>query len=246
MYNYVIQKELILKKELSDKTKKEVMNSEYHTMFVIDIPEKKEKVVIEQKGKQAQKDVYKITPAHKKYRVFVDSFMEFERGLHEMFNVLWNAEDDDELELRINSYGGLVKEGQNFYNLINNKFKGRTTTILDSAGYSMGALAFCMGDKRVVMPQSDLMFHDYSGGSRGKGGEMEAQVKHTAKHLRNFFRDVTVESKFLSKKEFKQMIVGQDYWMEPKELCERNIATHIMINGKEITSKEYLKSLKKK
>lgn len=232
-------------------TEENKFNSEYHTMFIIDVPEEKEPVKIEKTDKKGKvtveelKDAYVITPAHKKYRVFIDSFMEFERGLHEMFNKLWDADDNDELELRINSYGGLVKEGQNFYNLIRNKFPGRCTTVLDSAGYSMGALTFCMGDKRVVMQQSDLMYHDYSGGERGKGGEMEASLKHTSKHLRRFFREVIVKQGFLTKKEFKQMIVGQDYWMEPKEMCERGIATHIMIDGEEKTAKEYLKSLKK-
>jgi ATP-dependent protease ClpP protease subunit len=229
----------------AEKTKKEeVLNSEYHTMFIIDVPEDKETVNLEVNG--VKQKLYNITPSHKKYRIFIDSFMEFERGLHEIFNTLWNADENDELELRINSYGGLVKEGQNFFNLIKNKFPGRVTTILDSAGYSMGALTFCMGDKRVVMQQSDLMFHDYSGGERGKGGEIEASVKHTAKHLRSFFREVIVDNGFLTNDEFDKMIIGQDYWMEPKEMCERGIATHIMINGKEMTAKKYLKSIKKK
>jgi ATP-dependent protease ClpP protease subunit len=221
---------------VNNETKDEgkTLNSKYHTMFIEDISERKELV-------EDTTDTYKITPAHKKYRIFIDSFMEFERGLHEIFNTLWNADESDELELRINSWGGIVKEGQNFYNIINNKFPGRTTTILDSAGYSMGALTFCMGDKRIATEACDLMFHDYSGGAGGKGGEIEAQVKHTAKHLRNFFKKVIVENGFLTKKEFKQMIVGQDYWMEVDELCKRGIATHVLVGGEEIPAKKYLK-----
>ena len=233
------------------KEERKTLNSKHHTMFVLDINEKQEPVTIEKtskKGKITTETLpytYKITPAHKKYRIFIDSFMEFERGLHEMFNVLWEAEDTDELEMRINSWGGIVKEGQNFYNIIKNKFNGRTTTILDSAGYSMGALTFCMGDKRICTEQSDLMFHDYSGGEHGKGGEMEASLKHTGKHLRKFFKEVIVKQGFLTKKEFKQMLVGQDYWMEVPEMCKRGICTHVLVNGKEVSAKEYLKSLKK-
>ena len=137
------------------------MNSTHHIMFIEDVPEMKEPY-------KSEKDVYKITPSHKAYRVFIDSFAEMERGLHEMFNKLWNASNDDTLELRINSWGGIVKEGQNFFNIINNKFKGRTTTILDSAGYSMGTLLFCSGDTRIIMEESDLMCHDYSGGLWGR------------------------------------------------------------------------------
>jgi ATP-dependent protease ClpP protease subunit len=74
----------------------------------------------------------------------------------------------DETEIRIHSTGGYVSEGSQFYNLIKNKFNKRTTTILDSRGYSMGAIIFCMGDKRIVTPRSDIMFHDYSAGFAGK------------------------------------------------------------------------------
>ena len=105
---------------------------------------------------------------------------------------------------------------------------------------------FCMGDKRIVTQRSDLMFHDYSGGARGKAGEIEAQVKHTAKHLRKFFKDIIVEGGFLTNKEFKQMLIGKDFWFDHKELLKRGIATHILIDGKEITAKKYLKNLEKK
>ncbi|HHS91855.1 MAG TPA: hypothetical protein ENK82_00765 [Campylobacterales bacterium] len=42
------------------------------------------------------------------------------------------------------------------------------------------------------------------------------------------------------------MLVGQDYWMGTKELCQRGIATHVIYDGKEVTAKEYLKHLKQK
>jgi len=208
-------------------------------MYVSDINETKDLV-------KGETDVYKITPAHKKYRIFIDSFMEFENNLHPVFNVLWDADENDKLELRINSWSGSVKEGQNFFNIIENKFSGRTTTILDSASYSMGALTMCMGDKRVVTEACDLMFHDYSTGSGGKVGEIEAYVKHTSKHLRKFFKKIIVEKGFLTKKEFKKMIIGQDYWMDVQELCERGIATHVLVTGKEVKANKYLKTLGKK
>jgi len=40
------------------------------------------------------------------------------------------------------------------------------------------------------------------------------------------------------------MLIGQDYWMDVKELCKRGIATHVISEGAEYTAKEYLKLLK--
>ena len=220
-------------------TPAEVKNSKYHTLFKEVKPESKEVVKVD------DKDLYNIKPGYTSYRLFIDAFAETERGLHEMFNILWNASDNDTLELRINSWGGFVKEGQNFFNVIRNKFNGRTTTILDSAGYSMGALLFCSGDTRVVMEQSDLMFHDYRIGSYGKGNEIESHVIHTKKHIRKFFKEIILGKGFLSEKEFEEMIIGKDFWFDVPEMCERGIATHVMVAGKLIKSKDYLKSLKK-
>lgn len=225
---------------MNDESKNEKkLNSEFHTMFIEDISQSTD--LIDEVNK-----TYKISPAHKKYRVFVDLFMEAERGLHEMFNTLWNADTNDKLELRINSWGGLINEGQNFYNVIKNKFNGRTTTVLDNAAYSMGAIIFCAGDERICMEHCDLMFHDYSGGSFGKGGEIESKVKHKAKHLRNFFKKIILDPGFLSQDEFNKMLIGQDYWMDTPELCKRGIATHVMVDGHTVKASDYYKFFKGK
>jgi len=147
---------------------------------------------------------------------------------------------------RINSNGGMVNEGAQFYSIIKNKFNGRCTTILDNKGYSMGALVFAMGDKRVVTERADLMFHDYSSGLGGKAGEIQAYNEHSQKFIRKFFKEILLDTGFLSKKEFDNMLIGQDYWMDAEELCRRGIATHVLVNGKEIKAKKYLKQIKRK
>ncbi len=218
---------------------KKELSSEQHTLYIETIQEQKSVI-------NKEKNIYKITPKHKRYRVYIGRFFELKRGLHAVFNGLREASEKDYLELMINSGGGLVNEGQQFYNLIQDKFYGRTISYLDNKGYSMGALLFCMADKRIIYPYSDLMFHTYSHGSHGKGGEVKTHVEHTAKKLEKFFYDLIVKRGFLSDDEFQKMLIGQDYWMDAKELCKRKIATHVILQGEEITAKEYLKRLKKR
>lgn len=207
------------------------LNSEWHTLFTTEVKSSEE---------QDEKGLYKKVPGFTQYRMFVDNFMEFKKGLHGLYNELWNAMDTDKLELRINSNGGMVNEGGQFYSIIKNKFNGRCTTILDNKGYSMGALVFLMGDVRIVTERADLMIHDYSGTLGGKGGEIEARNAHTQKHIREFFKEVILNPGFLTKKEFDNMIIGQDYWMDVIELCERGIATHVLVKGKNMKASEYL------
>ena len=217
---------------------KKALSSEQHTLYIETIQEKKQVI-------DKSKNIYKITPKHKRYRVYIGSFRELRKGLHSVFNELKEAKEHDYLELIISSNGGFVQEGQQFYNLIQEHFYNRTVSYLDNHGYSMGALLFCMADKRVVYPYSDFMFHNYSGGAVGKGGELKSRIKHKSKALEQFFFDIIVKKGFLSENEFKQMLVGQDYWMDAKELCKRGIATHVIIDGEELEAKEYLKKVKR-
>ncbi len=215
------------------------ISSENHTLFIRQIPEYRHTL-------DRQKHIVEIRPKHKVYTLYIERFKELKRGLHSVLNELRTASSEDILELRINSGGGFVNEGKQFYNLMNEKFHKRTVAYLDNHGYSMGALLFCMADKRVIYPYSDLMFHNYSSGVGGKGSEIVSRVKHTDKLLKEFFRKIIVEKGFLTQEEFERMVIGEDFWMSAKELCERKVATHVIYKGKEIKAKKYLKLLKEK
>ncbi len=218
--------------------KKEV-SSEQHTLYTEVISERKKLI-------DKDKNIYQVTPKHKRYRVYIGRFFEQKKGLHSVFNELRDAKKGDYLEFMINSGGGFIQEGMQFFNIILEKFPGRTVAYLDNYGYSMGAMLFSMANKRIIYPYSDFMYHNYSGGAVGKGGDIKARIDHTHERLNKFFHDIIVKQGFLSEDEFQKMLVGQDYWMEAKELCKRGIATHVIIsNGEEITAKEYLKILKR-
>lgn len=214
------------------------LDSEYHTLFIEEKKEQRELV-------NPEKNIYRITPKHKRYCVYIDSFHETKKGLHSVFHELRKADPNDELELRISSGGGSVLEGQQFFNLIIEKFRERTITYLDNHGYSMGALLFCMSHKRIIYPYSDLMFHNYAHGIYGKGGNVKSKVKHKSQLLEDFFHDLIVDRDFLSEEEFRQMLLGHDFWMDAKEMCKRGIATHVIVGKNTITAKEFLKDLKK-
>jgi ATP-dependent protease ClpP protease subunit len=214
------------------------LDSEYHTLFIEEKKEQRETIDYKEK-------IYKITPKYKQYSVYIDRFYESKKGLHSVFNELRKADSDDTLELRISSGGGSVLEGQQFFNIIIEKFRERTTTYLDNNGYSMGALLFCMSHKRIVYPYSDIMFHNYSQGVYGKGGNVQSKVKHSAQSLEKFFHDLIVDRNFLSEEEFQQMLLGHDFWMDTEEMCKRGIATHVIVGEHKIFAKDFLKQLKK-
>jgi ATP-dependent protease ClpP protease subunit len=218
---------------------KKELSSEQHTLYSEVIPEQKRVV-------NKEKNLFEVTPKYTRHRVYIGRFFELKKGLHSVFNELKSAKENDVLEFMIDSGGGFVNEGMQFYNIMQEKFNRRTVAYLDNKGYSMGAMLFSMADKRVVYPYSDLMYHNYAGGAVGKGGEIKARLEHTSQKLEAFFHDIIVKQNFLTEDEYQQMLVGQDYWMGTKELCKRGIATHVVVEGQELTPKAYLKDIKKK
>jgi ATP-dependent protease ClpP protease subunit len=211
------------------------LTSTRHSLFIEQIPELR---------KHVKEDMYKVIPARKIYHFYIGLFDEEKRGIHDLIHELRKADPFDELSIRINSPGGLLSEIQQFYNLIEDKFRGRSTAYLDPCGYSCGALLFCMCDRRVIYPHSDIMFHDFAMGFYGKSDEMDSYISHTTKNLRSFFQDIF--QGFLSEKEIENLVLGKDLWLDTKDMCRRKIATHVILDGKDYTSDQYMKLLKGK
>jgi len=178
----------------------------------------------------------------KNFRIFINSFMESKNDIHDVWNKLLSAGSEDTLELRISSPGGQVTECQMFVNIMRNKFPGRSTTYIDSHASSAGAFTFCVGDKRVIYENSRLMLHNYSGGYDGGFKKMKDRLDFDEKHIIGFLKSTLKIGKngFISKKEFKKMINGKEYWFRAEEMCKRGIATHVIVDGKEYSAKEYL------
>jgi hypothetical protein len=105
----------------------------------------------------------------------------------------------------------------------------------------MGALLFCIGDKRVIYENSSIMFHNYSAGISGKGHEIEQRITHLTENLESFFKSTIIG---LTDDEVDSLIDGKDFWFGAKEMCQREIATHVVIDGIVVTAAEYLKTLK--
>jgi len=185
------------------------------------------------------KENKKIT---KTYRLFINGFDNQNPDFHDILNDLYDAGNEDNLELKIMSPGGLVVECQQIINIIQNKFKNRTTAYIESHASSAGAFTFAAADKRVIYWNSRIMFHNYSGGYAGTYQFMKDRIDFDSEHIIGFLE---IARKFFTKKEWKKLIEGKEYWMRAEEMLKRGIATHIIIDGIEYEAKKGLKKLKK-
>ncbi len=77
--------------------------------------------------------------------------------------------------------------------------------------YSMGAIMALCGDKLTIEKDAYIMFHDYSGGSNGKGEETATYVNNYRKVFKDRFTRLC--KPFLSATEISRMFKGEDIYI---------------------------------
>jgi ATP-dependent Clp protease, protease subunit len=141
-----------------------------------------------------------------------------------MIKELGKLTPDDELIIRLNTPGGDCSIGFALISKIM-ALECPVHMIVEYPTYSMGAIMALCGDSLEFEPDTYIMFHDYSGGSRGKGEE-------TAQYINNFrqvFKDrfTRICKPFLSQKEVDKMFKGEDVYIHHNDpTLKRRIERH--------------------
>jgi ATP-dependent protease ClpP protease subunit len=84
---------------------------------------------------------------------------------------------------------------------------------------SAATLIFLHGHQFEVSPHSMFMFHNYSSGVVGKGGEMYDRLAHEKDWSEKLLREVY--SDFLTEKEITSILDNKDIWMDGDEVIKR-------------------------
>lgn len=170
------------------------------------------------------------------YRLFIDEFDESSIELHTIFNQLINSMPNDTLEVRLNSPGGIVSYGIPLINIMNNYFHERTVTIIDSIAASMAAMVFISGYNRFVHPESTLMFHEASYAVSGKSSEIKNRAdferRWNERVLNRLLKD------YFDSEEINAILNGANKWIDAQEMCERGLATGVIVKDGLILSPE--------
>jgi len=229
--------QFIMQPQLDDGVK--CIDGKSHTLFIKEAdPEMKEFTAIDD-GEEflAVREIY---PKHKEFTLYLGEFSHEENELHKILYNMRSGEAHDILNIRIDSPGGFVSEGITLYNTMREIFNGRTTTYLDSTGFSMGAMLFSLGDIRTVYEASSLMYHTYSAMSYGKSQELKSYIDFEDKHFDAFFTQKIVSKGFLTKDEYERMKIGQDFWFDSYEMAKRGICTHVIVSGYTLDAEAFI------
>tara|TARA_R110002020_G_scaffold90534_38_gene220553 strand:+ start:373 stop:1035 length:663 start_codon:yes stop_codon:yes gene_type:complete len=136
----------------------------------------------------------------------------------ELLNVLRRAKPEDEVHIYINSPGGYLCSTVEIVNAMS-MCEGTIITHACGTIASAATMIFLAGHVQIIMEDVEFMCHYYSTGFWGKGQELETYAKHSQKSNQKFMW--RFYKGFLTKKEFKALCNGKDYWFGAKELAKR-------------------------
>jgi len=134
------------------------------------------------------------------------------------FDIIRNATEADTIRIYINSGGGDLYTTLQFLRVMG-ETEATIVTSVEGACMSAATMIFLHGHQQEVTPHSLFMFHNYSAGVFGKGGEMYDQLQFERRWSENFMREVYAG--FLSSEEIGSMLNNKDIWMTSDEVIER-------------------------
>lgn len=138
-----------------------------------------------------------------------DNIEDFEH-YSELFRILPTLTDKDSLTVHLNTSGGRCDIGFQMIDAIG-RCECPVEIIVEYPTYSMGAIMALCGDSLTLMPDTYIMFHDYSGGSVGKGGETALYTNNYREVFRKRFERIC--KPFLTQEECDQMFKGEDIYI---------------------------------
>jgi ATP-dependent Clp protease protease subunit len=134
------------------------------------------------------------------------------------FEIIRNATENDIVKIHINSPGGNLFTAVQLMRVMAES-QANILTSVEGACMSAATMVFLSGDGFEISEHSMFMFHNYSGGTIGKGGEMYDNIMYERKWSDKFMR--SIYDGFLTDLEIKSMLENKDIWMEPEEVFKR-------------------------
>lgn len=143
---------------------------------------------------------------------------------------------DKDIHLYINSPGGSVTAGMSIYDTMQ-FIRPDVSTLCVGQAASMGAFLLAAGTagKRYALPNSRMMLHQPSGGSRGVAADIEIQAQEILlmrERLNKLIAEHTGKDEETVAKD-----TDRDFWMSPDAALEYGLVDKVQKTRSEIATK---------
>ncbi len=140
---------------------------------------------------------------------------------------------DKDINLYINSPGGSVTAGMSIYDTMQ-FVRCDVSTMCVGQAASMGAFLLGAGTpgKRFALPNSRMMLHQPSGGSRGVAADIEIQAKEILL-MRERLNNILAEHTGQTVERIRED-TDRDFWMSPQEALEYGLVDKVQMPRKRV------------
>ena len=161
---------------------------------------------------------YEQSVTHKVHHYYISETIGEPREYVELIHRIRTSGPHEAIHLHLNTPGGRLDTGVQIINAMQAS-QAHIVCSLESEAYSLGTLIFLAADEFVVHDNCMMMFHNYSGGTWGKGNEQIAQLDATTKWFNGLARRVYIP--FLTEDELDRMLKGEDLWLQTDDILRR-------------------------
>jgi ATP-dependent protease ClpP protease subunit len=152
------------------------------------------------------------------FTIYLSGQIESPENYTACFDSIRNADEDDIIRIHINSPGGDLFTTIQFIRVMT-ECKGTVICSAEGACMSAATMIFLCADMYEISEHCLFMFHNYSGGTFGKGGEMYDQLINERKWSEKIIHKMY--GGFLTDAEISSILENKDIWMEGEEVMRR-------------------------
>jgi ATP-dependent Clp protease protease subunit len=161
--------------------------------------------------------------------IFLSGPIDFDSANIVIAQLLFLQSEDSkkDIKLYIDSQGGVVSAGLAIIDTMNH-IKNDVSTVCVGLAASMGAMILSAGTKgkRYILPNSEVMIHQPSGGSEGQASDMEISAKRIIKMRENLNKMLAKNTRQPLAKIEKD--VDRDFFMSAEEAKKYGIVDKII------------------
>ena len=142
-----------------------------------------------------------------------------------------NSQDKGDINIYINSPGGVVYDGLGIYDTMQFVDCDVSTTCVGMAA-SMASILLCAGTKgkRAALPHSRIMIHQPIGGVRGQASDIEIEAKQILQ-LKDELYQIIADHSNRTRKQI-EADADRDFWMTAKDAVDYGMIDKVLTKNK--------------
>jgi ATP-dependent protease ClpP protease subunit len=154
----------------------------------------------------------------KRHDVFLDTEISEPSNYRDLISILFNAGENDVINIFINSPGGHLNSALSIIEGIKHSDSTVTGIIMGDC-YSAASMIALNCHNIVVLDSANMMIHTASFGATGNTGNVKAYTDFTVKEIEKLL--VSTYEGFLSKDEIDKIKTGVEIWLSAEDISKR-------------------------